>query len=138
MRTQLFTPSIHQKSQDSLLGLSQPRERLILRYMQKKNMLLAMGRSVSLDVRPAYQQIFYQVKRHFMLSNQLTCYFYYTVINATTTKLLFSLFRLLNTASKQGNQVTIFWMIEDGDQELREIGTDFKEVFSLDFKINVK
>ncbi len=138
MSPQLFSPFIHKESQERVNSKSPKKERLIIRYMEDSNILIAMGRSVSLEVQSAYVRLFYQVKRHFLRSNNLTCYFHYTVINATSTKLLFTLFKLLDDARKRGNQIVVHWMIEEGDEELIDIGNDFRQQFDLDFRISVK
>lgn len=135
MREQLFSSKIHVENPNNLVGLFKMKERLTVRYLESDRMLVVMGRSVTLEVLPVYTQLNYQVRKHFLQYDKLSCFFHYSVINASTTKLLFNLFSLLNSYSQGGKHIVIHWVIDDGDEELFEVGSDFKEVFDLDFRI---
>ncbi|MFY0600083.1 MAG: SiaC family regulatory phosphoprotein [Cyclobacteriaceae bacterium] len=111
-------------------------ENLSLKYMSKKNLVFVKGRSTRIDVSPAYYRLIRQMKIHFMNSDQLTCYFQYTVINASTTKLLFNFFRELEKLMKSGKKIVIHWVVKNNDDDLLYIGNEFKNFFNLDFQVN--
>ena len=113
-------------------------ERLTIRFIKEINALAVSGRSTGLEVLPAYTKLIEQVEQHFTHTSSLKCYFHYTVINASTTKLLFNLFKRLTTAQEKGHQIEIYWLINKDDEELIDIGLDFKNLYDLDFKITVK
>ncbi|MEQ9051746.1 MAG: SiaC family regulatory phosphoprotein, partial [Marinoscillum sp.] len=66
------------------------------------------------------------------------CYFHFSVINASTTKLLFNLFSMLTKETRKGNQITIYWVVEQDDEDLIDVGLDFKNALNLDFRITIK
>ncbi len=113
-------------------------ERLTIRFIKEINALAVSGRSTGLEVLPAYIKLIEQVEQHFTHASSLKCYFHYTVINASTTKLLFNLFKRLTTAQEKGHQIEVYWLIDKDDEELIDIGLDFKNLYDLDFKITVK
>ncbi len=113
-------------------------EGLSIRYIKKINTVAISGRSTGLEVFPAYNNLINEVEYHFQESKQLKCYFNFSVINATTTKALFKLFRKLVKAQLNGNKVEIFWVIDEFDQELIDVGLDFKNLYNLNFHITVK
>ena len=117
---------------------SAPAEKLILRYVADADMIAAKGRSTGLEVLPAYSQLIEKASKHFEHSNKLNCYFHLSVINASTTKLLFNLFSMLTKETRKGNQVTIYWVVEQDDEDLIDVGLDFKNALNLDFRITVK
>tara|TARA_Y100001972_G_C7664995_1_gene336035 strand:+ start:4076 stop:4465 length:390 start_codon:yes stop_codon:yes gene_type:complete len=113
-------------------------ENLSIRYIKKINIVAVRGRSTGLEIVPAYTNLIQQVESHFHKNNQLKCYFHFSVINASTTKLLFKLFRLLVNAQRNGHQIEVLWVIEEDDQELIDVGLDFKNLYNLDFQITSK
>lgn len=113
-------------------------EKLLIRYISESDIIAISGRSTGLEVLPAYTRLIDNTKRHFQSSDRINCYFRLSVINASTTKLLFNLFSLLQSESKKGNQVVIYWVVEEYDEDLVDIGLDFKNEFDLDFQITVK
>jgi hypothetical protein len=57
------------------------------------------------------------------------------VINATTTKLLFNLFKVLQKACHSGKSVAVYWVVDSGNEELMDIGLDL--MAHLDFKFHI-
>ncbi len=113
-------------------------EKLSIRYIKEINSIAVKGRSTGLEVYQAYKNLIEQVEKHFLDSDQLNCYFFYSVINASTTKMLFNLFRRLVLQQSKGNKIIIHWVIEDNDQELMDVGLDLKSLYDLDFRITTK
>lgn len=49
-----------------------------------------------------------------------------TYFNSSSTKVLFTLFDLLNTAVQQGAEVDVYWYVTAGDDNMLEFGEDFR------------
>ena len=126
----IYTTSGHQNSEQ--------KEALSIRYIKKINTIAVTGYSTGLEVFPAYTNLIQQLDDHFLQYNTLKCYFHYAVINASTTKMLFKLFRKLAKEQEKGSQIVIYWVIEENDQELIDVGLDFKNLYDLNFHITVK
>ncbi len=114
------------------------KETLSIKYIKKINTVAVSGSSTDPEVVPAYNRLIQQVEDHFNESGILKCYFHFSDINSSTTKVLFKLFRQLVNAQKEGHQIKIFWIIEEDDHELIDIGLDFKNLYDLDFHITAK
>lgn len=123
---------------DSSLQSPIKEELLSIRYIKKINTVAISGRSTGLEVVPAYSNLINQIESHFLESSKLKCYFHFSVINASTTKALFKIFRQLVNAQAKGNLVDVFWVINEGDQELIDVGLDFKNLYDINFHITVK
>ena len=41
-------------------------------------------------------------------------------------------------AQRNGHQIEVLWVIEEDDQELIDVGLDFKNLYNLDFQITSK
>ncbi|WP_258104997.1 SiaC family regulatory phosphoprotein [Marinoscillum sp. MHG1-6] len=113
-------------------------EKLSIKYLEANNMIVAKGSSTALDLLNVYTDMIENAKLHLENHQDLRCYFYYSVINASTTKLLFNLMNVLQKHAHQGKNVTIYWVTDEGDEDLMDVGLDLKGVFDLDFRITVK
>tara|TARA_Y100001972_G_scaffold74473_1_gene90556 strand:- start:5120 stop:5509 length:390 start_codon:yes stop_codon:yes gene_type:complete len=114
------------------------KEILSIGYIKKINTVTVSGTTTDLELFPDYNRLIQQVEDHFSESGLLKCYFHFAAINTAITKVLFKLFRHLVNAQKEGYQIKIFWIIEEGDHELIDVGLDFKNLYDLDFQITVK
>ncbi|MEQ9305185.1 MAG: SiaC family regulatory phosphoprotein [Marinoscillum sp.] len=113
-------------------------QKLIIRFLTPASTLVVTGRSTGLEILPAYRNLIDKAEEHLQNNRQLNCYFNYQVINASTTKLLFNLFSTLNKYAKNGKNVVIYWLVQEDDEDLIDVGLDFKNAFELDFKIQIK
>ena len=137
IRTRMETPRIIEPiPRNNLKELISPsKERLMIKYLKHPNIVMAKGRSTSLEVLPVYNQLIAQVKSHFESRWKLVFYLHFSVINATTTKLLFDLFKVLRQAHRDDKKVTVFWVVDEGNEDLYEIGRDFQAFTNFDFQI---
>ena len=111
------------------------KKRLTIRYLRENNIFMAKGRSTGLELLPVYNRIILKLKAHLNHSEKLSCYFDYSVINATTTKLLCNLFSNLEKAASGGKTISVYWMIEEEDEDLIYAGELFQEIYDINFKI---
>ncbi len=110
-------------------------ERLKIKFQRTHNVLIIKGKSTTLEVMPTYITLIEKVKRHFLKSQRLVCYLQFEVINATTTKLLFNLFSVFRKADRAGKDVVVYWMVDEENDDLMDIGLDFQEFYSKFFII---
>jgi len=136
IKTAMEAPIIERLPRNNVTKLiPRTKERLIIKYLKHPNIVMAKGRSTSLEVLPVYNQLIAKVEKHFKSRWKLVCYLHFSVINATTTKLLFNLFKVLHRAHRDNKKVTVFWVVDEGNEDLYEIGRDFQEFTDFDFQI---
>ncbi len=58
--------------------------------------------------------------------------------NSSTNRSLMTLFTLLEKIYENGNNITVNWYFEDGDELMSELGLDFKAILRLPFAIHEK
>lgn len=65
---------------------------------------------------------------------QITFNFKLTYFNSASTKLLFTIFKLLDQSACTNNKVTLNWHFDEEDDSIREFGEDITDEFpALDF-----
>jgi len=112
--------------------------RLSIKFIQKWNTVIVRGNSTRLDVAYAYQKLIDKCKKHLANAEEMQFYFFYTVVNATTAKLLFNLFKTLEKAANKHKKVKVHWLVEEGDRDLLDLGLDYKSLLKFDFHIAKK
>ena len=112
--------------------------RLSIKYMKEWDTVIVRGRSTRLDVSYAYFNLIEKCKKHLQVSEELKCYFFSTIVNATKAKLLFNLFKVLEKGASSGKEITINWLVEENDEDLMSLGFDFKSLLNLQFLISQK
>ena len=117
-------------------SLTQNEETLLLQFTPENNMLKAEGESSGDNIFSTYSILANKVTNHLKTSDSIDCYFNYTSINGSSVKLLFNLFRKLETATSSGKNVTVHWVIENEDDHIYEVGQDLKDLTDLDFRIS--
>lgn len=58
--------------------------------------------------------------------------------NSSTNRSLMTLFTLLEKIYENGNNITVNWYFENGDELMSELGHDFKAILRLPFAIHEK
>ena len=60
--------------------------------------------------------------------------FYIEYCNSASRKGVIDIFRILEAMHDSGHAVTIVWRFEDGDDSMREIGEEYRDLFNLEFR----
>ena len=60
--------------------------------------------------------------------------FYIEYCNSASRKGVIDIFRILDTMHDAGHAITILWKFDDGDDSMREIGEEYRDLFNLEFK----
>ena len=76
------------------------------------------------------------VDEYFIEQDRLVCDFHFSDFNSRACKLSFNIFRSLKSHHINGKEIEINWFVEKDNQEVRDTGYDYAELF--DFEINVE
>lgn len=119
-------------------SVSHSKNRLTVKYIKNLNLVMVKCRSNVLEVKPVYFKLIESVKSHLKFSNRLTCYFDYSIVNATTIKLLFNLFNVLKYAHQMKKKVTVYWIVDQGDEDVIDAGYDFWGFYDFRFVMSFR
>lgn len=127
---------VQERHEELRQSVAPSKNRLTVKYMNSLNLLMVKGRSNVLEVKPVYFKLIQSVKQHFKVSDKLTCYFNYSMINATTIKLLFNLFNVLKKAHQSKKKITVYWIVDEGDEVVIDVGYDFWGFYDFRFVVS--
>ena len=65
---------------------------------------------------------------------QTECTFKMEYFNSSSRKCFVDVFNILDSMREKGNAVTIIWYYEDGDDDLKEMGESYENLYDLDFQ----
>lgn len=60
--------------------------------------------------------------------------FYIEYCNSASRKGVIDIFRVLEAMHEKGHAITVVWKFDDGDDSMREIGEEYRDLFSLEFR----
>lgn len=97
--------------------------------------LLFSGRSLPEDGRDFYISIVQWMKQYAVSPAPVTeCSFRMEYFNSSSRKCFADVFKILSSMNENGRTVKIIWYFEDDDDEMKEMGEWYKNIFKLDFK----
>lgn len=93
------------------------------------NTFLVKGESYPEDVTDFYGPLMDQLEPHLREQSGATISFVFDLIyfNSSSAKILMGLFDLLEEVASDGNDVTVTWNYEEGDDNMQELGEEFGE-----------
>ena len=124
-------------SVQSLLIESTERSPLIEFNVQNKTFLIE-GSSIPEDTLAFYKPIFLWLDRYIDSGTGVKLIISLKFFNTSSSKCLFNIFKKIETLHKKGMSCTITWNHELKDTDMFESGTDFQNLLSVPFKIEVK
>lgn len=65
----------------------------------------------------------------------LTCNFYFTYFNSASAKMIYTILEILKGIRKLGFGLTINWLYDKGDDQMREDGEELSEAIELMFNL---
>lgn len=97
--------------------------------------LLFSGRSLPEDGRGFYLSIVSWME-HYSLNPapKTECSFRMEYFNSSSRKCFTDIFKLLSSMHEKGNAVKIIWYHEEVDDEMRDMGEWYQNIFKLDFQ----
>ncbi len=125
---------MNEQSELKKLLMEDTKNSLLIEFDNETQQLVMKGRSF-----PANSQIFFiplfEWTQNYIKSNptHTTLDISFVYLYSRAGKQLFDLMKLLNESKKNGNQITINWNYEDGDEDMRQLGKDFSSVLNMEF-----
>jgi hypothetical protein len=97
-----------------------------------ENKFAISGESYPEDASAFYGPLLTNINNHFIESRDTDISFRFELIyfNSSTAKIVMELFEALEEAATSGNRVTITWVYEAGDDNVKELGEEFAEELS--------
>ena len=103
---------------------------------KENNIFKFKGRSLPEEVIDFYQPILRWLEEYLSNPNNPTIIeMDFDYLNSALQKILSTIFELLEQLRKNGNEVKIKWKYNIDDNELKEIGQEFSEIFSIPFEL---
>jgi len=103
---------------------------------KENNIFKFKGRSLPEEVIDFYQPILRWLEEYLSNPNNPTIIeMDFDYLNSASQKILSTIFELLEQLRKNGNEVKIKWKYNIDDNELKEIGQEFSEIFSIPFEL---
>ena len=95
----------------------------------ESNKFLVKGESYPEDVTAFFGSVIGQLEEHLADLDGASIHFTFELIyfNSSTAKVLMRLFDTLEETAKNGNDVLVTWVYEQGDDNMEEMGEEFGE-----------
>lgn len=101
-----------------------------------ENIFQIKGPSFSEDIIEIYTPVIGWIESELpKLDKELTCEFYFTVLNSASHKKIFQILILLNSLLDDGKQLKIRWYYDEDDEDIMEMGEDLVELISIPFEL---
>jgi hypothetical protein len=96
------------------------------------NKFAIVGESYPEDASVFYGLLLEKITRHLsgLSDTEISFRFELIYFNSSTAKIVMELFEALEEAAASGNKVTITWVYEAGDDNIKELGEEFSEELS--------
>ncbi len=93
------------------------------------------GRSVSEHSVEFFKPIIEWLEQYAASSaNKTECIFKFEYFNSSARKSLVEIFKILFSLHKKGKEVTIAWHYDADDESMKELGEEYANMFSMDFR----
>ena len=93
------------------------------------------GRSLPEDGRGFYISILQWVKEYALApAAETECSFRMEYFNSSSRKCFTDIFKILSSMHQKGYAVKIIWYFEEPDDEMRDMGQWYQNIFKLDFQ----
>lgn len=114
----------------------QPTERyLSVALVAETGKLVFEGRSLPEDGKLFFAPIITWLEKYALKPAERTlCIFKMEYFNSSSRKSIVDVFGILDSIREKGHAVSILWMYEKGDDELLEMGEEYKNLFELEFE----
>lgn len=94
------------------------------------------GRSLPEDVVTFYQPVIDWLDEYKNLPNEKTEFvFKYIYFNTATSKLVQDILFKLEQIYESGNEVVVIWYYEQDDEDMQDLGEEFREYVELPFEL---
>lgn len=106
-----------------------------VKYSKYQRKLTISGKSTANSITSFYNPIISLLKRDTIEKRSVSLSFNLIDFNTQTLQVLFDLFKYLNLKKQTGAIIDIEWKYALSNQEIKETGQDFSELFDLNFRV---
>lgn len=97
--------------------------------------LLFSGRSLPEDGREFYISIIQWMKKYALApAPETECSFRMEYFNSSSRKCFADVFKILSSLNEKGHVVKIIWHFEEEDDEMKDMGEWYQNIFKLNFQ----
>ncbi len=101
-----------------------------------ENIFQIKGPSFSEDILSIYDPVLNWINENLpQLEKELTCEFYFTVLNSASHKKIFQILIILNGFMDRGKKIKVKWYYDEDDEDIMEMGEDLTELINLPFEL---
>jgi hypothetical protein len=105
-------------------------------FDSENNIFEISGRSLPEDVITFYQPVIDWLDDYKQIPNKNTEFvFKYIYFNTATSKLIQDILLRLEQIHETGNEVKVIWYYEEDDEDMYDLGLEFKENVDIPFEI---
>lgn len=102
----------------------------------EENIFQIKGPSFSEDIIEIYTPVIDWIDSEMPnLEKELTCEFYFTVLNSASHKKIFQILIKLNALLDDGKKISVKWFYDEDDEDIMEMGEDLIELINLPFEL---
>lgn len=106
-----------------------------INYNPAKDKFIIAGNSMPENSIGFYKQVLDWLKEYAKSPNPKNEFvFKMNLLNTSSTKIFMDIFKIINEISKKV-EVTVFWYYAYGDDDIQEVGVDFKEFIDVNFEL---
>lgn len=104
-------------------------------YNPQKNKFLIVGNSMPENAIGFYKQVLDWLKEYAKAPNPKNEFvFQMNLLNTSSTKIFMDIFKIINQISEKA-EVKVLWYYAYGDDDIQEVGVDFKEFINVNFEL---
>ncbi len=101
-----------------------------------ENIFQIKGPSFSEDILSVYEPVIKWMNENLPnIEKELTCEFYFTVLNSASHKKIFQILIILNGFMDHGKNIKVKWYYDEDDEDIMEMGEDLTELINLPFEL---
>lgn len=105
-----------------------------VKYSENEGVFMVKGNSFQPDMHLFYEPLLSRIKAHVEKGQDLDIVLFFNLINSSTAKVLFDLFKFIRLHQGGKSKMSIAWCSEVNNHEMHETGEDFAEIYDLNFK----
>jgi len=106
-----------------------------INFNPKKEKFMVVGNSMPENAIGFYQNVLDWLKSYAETPNQITEFiFKMNLLNTSSSKVFSDIFKMIYIISKKSD-VKVLWYYNYGDDDIQEVGVDFKEYANVSFEL---
>lgn len=105
--------------------------------LDKDNLKIQIiGPSYPEDAVEVYQQVFLWLESIDVISDvQLLCVFDFSILSSASSKLVYEIMRRIDELFSEGQEISVLWYYEEGDDDMMDVGQSFADSFNFPIEV---